>query len=211
MRNKFLNIAFASVLFVVTSVANAGIITLNNSTEIEVLSLNESFTAFYNYGNASSNTNFEQEATAVMFLAESNGELALITLLDAAKSASGASHGKRYADLAISDFNPANVLLVDDSNESNINGFSWAWFACCTDGMVYQIEDTDNFDIDLTFSNVTGLTDFKFLSFGTELLEINVQQSLSIQSGSVTTVPEPTTLAIFALAMFGLVSRRIKR
>jgi len=209
MKTKIFNIALASVLFVLTSVANAGIITLNDSIEVGVLSIDQSFTEFYNYQNASANIGLEREAAAVMFIAEYNGDLALFTLLDAA----GPSHGTRSADLSISGFDAANVILSDDSNESNANGFSWAWADCCTDGMIYKIDDADNFDLELTFSNVVGISDFIFLSFGSlESPEKIVSSAFSIQSGSGTTpVPEPSTLVIFALSLLGLASRRIKK
>ena len=219
MKTKILNIALASVLFVVASVANAGVITLNDSIEIEVLSLNQTFTSFYNYSNSSANAGFEQVNTAVMFLAEHNNELALFTLLDARESESGAAHSARTADLAITGFNEANVIFVDDSSESNADGFSWTWADCCTDGMIYKIEDADNFDIDLTFSKITDEDmEFTFLSFSAGSLTpqvINIvddENKLSIQSATVPVpVPEPSTLAIFALAMIGLASRRIKK
>ena len=205
MKTKFLNIALASMLLVVTNIANAGLITLNNSTEIGVLSLSESFKSFYDYRRSSSHTGYEQEATAVMFLAEHNGALALYTLLDA----SGTKHNKRTASLAISDFDLSKVLLVDDYSEKNKNGFRWKWVDCCTDGMIYEIDDVENFDIDLEFSNVSGFSDFKFLSFsdsGKGPVEFDISNSFSIQA-----VPEPTTLAIFAIGILGLASRRFKK
>ena len=91
--------------------ANAGIITLNDTTEIGALSLSEGFVDFYSYGSpdgASSNTGYEKEATAIMFFAEYAGDLALFTLLDLGD----ATHTTRNADLSLSDFNLLNVLLV---------------------------------------------------------------------------------------------------
>lgn len=205
MKAKSWKAALVSALFIFTSAANAGVITLNNAEEVGVLSLSESFTSFYDYRNAGSHTGYEQEATAVMFLAEYNGDLALFTLLDKAD----ASHSRREADLTIDGFDASNVLLVDDSNESTSTGFSWAWVECCSDGMVYQVDDAENFNLDLTFSNIVGFSDFKFLSFsGGTPVEIDVSTSLTIQS---VPVPEPSTLAIFALGVMGLASRKFKR
>ncbi len=78
--------------------ATAGLITLNDTTEIKTLSLSESFISFYSYGspnNASANTGFEEEATAIMFLAEFNNNLVLFTLLDA----KGLPHKTRKAKM----------------------------------------------------------------------------------------------------------------
>ncbi|MGB1261877.1 MAG: PEP-CTERM sorting domain-containing protein [Cognaticolwellia sp.] len=214
MNTNFLKIILANFLLAVTSFANAGLITVNDTTEVGVLTLDESFTSFYDYRNSSAHTGYEKEATAVMFLAESQGDLALFTLLDAG----GTNHTRRSAELIISDFDLSNVLLVDEASESTNMGFSWSWVKCCTDGMIYQIIDKDNFDIDFEFSEVVGLANFEFLSFSsnTQLPDvISVSNSFSIQSGQnslqIQSVPEPSTLAILALGIIGLASRRFKK
>jgi len=201
----------------VISNANAGLITLNNSTTINTLSLSESFISFYSYGSpngSSANTGFEQESTAVMFLAEYNGELALFTLLDA----KGGANATRSANMTLSDFDLSNVILVDDSSESNTNGFNWKWVRCCTDGMVYNIENKNNFDIDINFSSVNGLADFKFLSFSSgynQPKEHNVGTSFSIQSAliplpSIASIPEPSAFLIFIAGLIGLTFSKLK-
>jgi hypothetical protein len=203
--------------------ANAGLFTLNNSTDIGVLSLLESFSSFYSYGSvnkASANTGYEEEGTAVMFLAEYADELALITLIDAA----GPSHSIRRATMALSDFDMLDVILVDDSAESTSLGFKWRWLSCCTDGMVYKVRNNNrsSFDIDIDFYDFVGLSHFKFLSFSDDnsVIEENIlDTSFSIQTKAMPQpilfiahggiVPEPTILSLYLLALVCFVSARL--
>jgi len=194
--------------------ANAGLFTLNDTTQVGSLSLSESFSSFYSYdspNNASANTGYEEEGTVVMFLAEFEDELALITLIDAI----GPSHSARRVKMALSDFNASDVVLVDDSGESTEFGFKWRWFSCCTDGMVYKITNNNSFDIDIDFYDVVGLSHFKFLSFTdgvSEAEENNIATSFSIQSIAMPTVfsiqataiPEPTVFLLFLFSLLGL-------
>ena len=74
--------------------------------------------------------------------------------------------------------------MVDDSSEINANGFRWKCVDCCTDGMIYQIDYVDTFDIDLTFIKAEGFSKFKFLSFSEQgtYEEIDISRSFSVQS-----------------------------
>lgn len=192
----------------------AGLFTINDSIEIGSLSLSEDFISFYSYGSpdrSSANTGLEEEANAIMFLAEYSSELALFTLIDKP----GASHSARYASMAISGFNNADVILVDDSGETNSAGFEWRWLSCCTDGMIYRISDQNDFNIDIEFNNIIGLNNLKFLSFasnGTLLAENTVDESFSLQN-KVTSVPEPSifSLVILALLSFLFISFSAKK
>jgi len=195
--------------------ASAGLFTLNDSTDIGALSLSESFSSFYGYGSlnkASANTGYEEEGAAIMFLAEYADELAFITLIDAV----GASHSTRHVKMSLSDFNMSDVVLVDDSGESTGYGFKWRWFSCCTDGMVYKIRNNSNFDIDIDFHDIVGLSSFKFLSFDDDSVKaVNIlNPSFSIQSKAVAqsilftaqaiAVPESTMLSLYLLALASL-------
>lgn len=223
MKNKILKSmvkALAVSLSCLIASANAGQITLNHINTITPLVLSESFTAFYRYGSpdrSSANTGYEQEATAIMFLAEYSEELALFTLLDA----KGGSRETRRADMTISNFSLSDVLLVDDGGESNSKGFHWRWFNCCTDGMIYRIKHKDSFELDIAFSKVVGLGQYKFLSFTDEFTppeELAVDATFSIQSkvqskvpNQLASVPEPSTLMILACGVIGVALVRRKK
>lgn len=211
MRNQLVKSLFTTLIIIFYSlinVANAGLITLNHDTEVGTLLLSSSFTGFYSYGTpnaASANTGLEEEGNAIMFLAEHGGELSFFTLLDAP----GATHSTRSLNMTLSDFTLSDVLLVDDPQEGTSSGFSWRWVSCCTDGMIYKISDKDTFDINITFSDVVGVNDFKFLSFNDQMSSpevIMVGTSFSIQA-----VPEPTILGIYALGLIGLGLRRFAK
>jgi hypothetical protein len=184
----------------------AGLFTINDSIEIGSLSLSESFLSYYSYGspdNSSANTGYEEEGNAIMLLAEYNNELALFTLIDSP----GGSHGTRSGEMTLSDFNSSDVIFVDDAGEDTSTGFEWRWASCCTDGMIYKISNSDNFDIDIDFIDVVGLNDIKFLSFASDgtLLEENiVSESFSIQNK--VSVPEPSIFSLFLYAVLGFVS-----
>lgn len=71
-------------------------------------------------------------------------------------------------------------------------------------------------DIDVTFDNITGFNASK-VTFGNDYIEVavgglsmNTNSFISIELNP-TSVPEPSTLAIFALGMMGLASRRFKK
>ncbi|WP_281556467.1 hypothetical protein [Thalassomonas sp. RHCl1] len=218
MKNEILKSmikAFALSISCFIASVNAGLFTLDHSNPINPLTLSESFTAFYDYGSpnrSSANTGYEQEATAVMFLAEYDEQLALFTLLDA----KGGERVTRTADMTISDFNLSDVLLVDDSGESHDSGFQWRWFKCCTDGMIYRIRNQDKFALDISFTDIVGLNSFKFLSFPDDVSspeELPVGTSFSIQGrvpGQPSSVPEPSALLIFACGVIAVALIRLK-
>ena len=84
MKNKLFKSLFISVtltLYALKNIVNAGVIRLNNNTDICVFALTESFSSFYSYGSpngTSANTGFEEEGSVVMFVAEYSGELAFL-------------------------------------------------------------------------------------------------------------------------------------
>lgn len=232
MKNNSTNFFTSGLILILCCVisfsnsTNAGLFTLNDTTNVGSLSLSESFSSFYRYGspnNASANTGYEEENTVVMFLAEFEDELALITLIDAI----GPSHSARRVKMALSNFNASDIVLVDDSGESTEFGFKWRWFSCCTDGMVYKITNKNSFDIDIDFYDVVCLSQFMFLSFTdgvSEAEENNIASSFSIQAMAMPTaftlqaiaISEPAVFLLFlfslaGLVIYNLVTKRLQR
>ncbi|MCP4988002.1 MAG: hypothetical protein GY928_18710 [Colwellia sp.] len=180
----------------------AGLFSINDSIDIGSLVLTESFVSYYSYGSpdgASANTGYEEEGNAIMFLAEHNYELALFTIIDKP----GGSHSTRYTEMAISGFNNADVIFVDDTGETNSAGFKWRWASCCTDGMIYKITDESDFNIDIEFDGIVGLNDLKFLSFDPDgtLSEVNILDTAFSIQNKITSVPEPSLFSLLILAL----------
>lgn len=215
MKNLTKMVAF--VLLTIAGTANCSMITINHETEIQALSLNMSFVDFYDYDSKqyswSSNTGYELNDTIVMFFAEHNNDFALITLVDKP----GAGNGGR-AKMNINRMQEnGSVLFMDDPNDRMLtNGFNWRWNAAKNDGMIYEMFDMQNFALDISFSKLSGLNNgITFLSFDEPLTPsaqfsasnaptaINMQTSFTVQSQ----VPEPASIAIFGLALIGLVLR----
>jgi hypothetical protein len=207
MKFRFLNAVLISFIMFVSSVStvNASLININNDFDVGALTLEKDFLSFYDYNTKnkwSSNTGYEQNNTIVMFFAEFNNELALFTLLD--------SFGKGNAGkgaMSINDINDfGSILFKDDSSDVNIsNGVSWKWGAGKNDGMIFKINNPNNFYLDINFSGLSGLNNgIKFLSFSNQSspTEQLIGRSVTAQ------VPEPSTLAILGLGMIGLASRR---
>jgi len=204
------------ILCVVTSLmlaasAQATIITLDGTTEVGSLELSESFLDFYDHNNGkawSSDTGYEESDLVVMFLASYNDQLALFTLVDAFNNSNDTAGLMDVDFSSMTDI--GSILFVDDSSDaSSDNGNSWSvnwtWAEGKGDGMIFLFDDADNFDLDIVFSNFTGINGGKFLSFDTQG---NSEEILFAPQLNLTAVPEPSTLAIFALGLIALASKR---
>ncbi len=84
--------------------------------------------------------------------------------------------------------------------------------------MIYKISNKDNFDIEINFTDVIGLSSYKFLSFAygdTNPTSYDISPLFSIQSNNNqsptslrVTVPEPSTAIIFIFSIVALLLNR---
>jgi hypothetical protein len=196
--------------FALITNASATTIKLNDSIELGVLSLDESFTSFYDYNptkkDYSSHTGYEANNSFVMFFAEYNNTLALFALADSPNS-----RGKGKAEFRIENMTDfGSIIFKDDSGDKSVtDGVNWAWASKKNDGLIFQLDDANNFDLDIKISNASGLgRGYKFLSFDEDKQVTTHQVSNNL---NVATIPEPSTLAILGLALVGLASSRRKK
>lgn len=87
---------------------------------------------------------------------------------------------------------------------TNMFGFALGWFADTTGGLSYAYFQDNNIRFDTDVATVYG----RNISYsGYEQAQHPYYSTLLVRSS----VPEPSTLAIFALGMIGLASRRFKK
>ena len=207
---KFLNTLLISLVMLTSSIStvNATLIQVNDNLEVEALTLTESFINFYDYNTNkwSSNTGYEQNNTIVMFFAEYNNELALFTLADSFGQGSAGT-----ATIAINNINDfGTILFKDDAGDATTsNGVAWKWSAGKNDGFIFTLNNPSDFYLDIQFSNLSGVgKGIKFLSFSDQNSPTEHEMKSNLTAKKV---PEPSTLAIFGLALIGLASRQFKK
>tara|TARA_Y100000296_G_C5175620_1_gene259879 strand:+ start:246 stop:938 length:693 start_codon:yes stop_codon:yes gene_type:complete len=210
------------------SSANAAMI-LNNTQEVEAISITESFRSFYDYNNGSrfaSDTGLEVEDSFVFFLAQFNGQSALFGLLD------GTNNGDDVLfDVALSDSSNSlgNLIFKDDPTSDSFSSSSpgnWLFEYNMRDrpgrgdGFVYLLGDGGytSLDVSSVFNSGSARGAY-FVSFengNSEYIDLGMSlTSLQFSLNSVDTlqsveVASPSTLGLFSLALmiFAIRKRR---
>lgn len=204
--NLLTKIAFMILLpLSIISTANSTTIKLNDSIELGVLSLNESFKDFYDYRNYSSHTGYEVNNGFVLFFAEYENNLALFALAGSDKS-----KGKGKAKFRIADMKSfGSIIFQDDNSDKSLtNGVNWAWNSKKNDGLIFKLNNANNFDLDMRLFGTSGLgKGYQFLSFdnNNQITRHKVSSNFNVSA-----IPEPTTIAVMALGLIALVVRRRK-
>ena len=187
----------------IISTANSTTIKLNDSIELGVLSLNESFKDFYDYRNYSSHTGYEVNNGFVLFFAEYENNLALFALADSDKS-----KGKGKAKFRIADMNSfGSIIFQDDNSDKSLtNGVNWSWSSKKNDGLIFKLNNANNFDLDMRLFGTSGLgKGYQFLSFddNNQITRHKVANNFNVSA-----ISEPTSIAVMALGLIALVVRR---
>lgn len=209
-------IVATSLIVSMISSANAAII-LNGSTQLQALSISESFADFYGYADkipASSSTGFEQVDTAVFMLLENSGQFALLGTFGAFNF-QGDDFGGNVS-LALTNLGIGSLILIDDPREGetvsgNTTSINFDYASNRTDGFIFGLGNGNGVDLLVELSNLTGLSDFVFIdSNGSQQITdtFTLGNFLKSDVAEPNEVPEPSFLFAFALML--LVASRTK-
>ena len=206
MKYDFLKAAFASV-FIFCSTANASVIDVDFSVLYETGKFNEVQVQKSTYLNVIDDVlTLEQNSWYYVNLFDAIGIHSLDsegTILSFDFMTTGSAE--------ISGFQASNSIIPLYNNAFNLIGTqSWA-----IESISYtSMGEWGHFDIDLGSYFIVDVTNIMFINVCDDCLCLDVTASfknMTISNPSITDIPEPTTVALFALAAFGLASRRVKR
>jgi len=219
MKNMLVKAGAVLLLLCGSVGANASIITLNGSTEVQTLELTETFESFYDFTDWSANTGFEKANELVAFFAlDDSNTLGLFMIF----GGPGGDAGSIVFDINGGD---GEVVFVDDPGNrdpvvSTATGtnVTFSYAAGKTDGLVYSNFSSDFWGLDIIFDSFSGIDGYTFLTFddsgqssvalsGASLEDISI---LSVADSNVVSANSPSTVMIFALAIFGLAGIRRK-
>ena len=221
MKVKFLNAAIAALIMAVSGAANAGLI---NQWDIDFVDLNNNnkFTTVRNQNQSGSKLDADAPRLGTKLWLNHNSWFSL-DLFDAI-GVSSLSLNEQYSDIILSfDFNVngaapeiAGIQVSIKARPSRRNGFnlggrhSWGIkdIEYDSDGSAWQRFNI-NLDQYLTgsFSKLIFINDCDARKHCGEGKEATVLY----RNMQISQVPEPSTLAIFALGLLGLTLRRMKK
>lgn len=242
---KFFKHIVVAFIFSLSWHASATLIELDESHLLNPLKIDSTFEEFYNYRGQyglepgqtrykwSSHTGMEVSNQATFFFVEDMfGTLALFGLIDRPDDKKG---GKLQIDFTTTSDNADDwgFVLVDDAGDARRTGSdlendgddSWAlnfkWAKKFSDGFIFAGFNSDNFNLNLAFSNIKNVDDFVFMSFdpappaplsfaAASLPSVSLFQTTGglASLSAVAQVSEPAMWSLMLLAGAFAVSRR---
>ncbi|NKX31073.1 PEP-CTERM sorting domain-containing protein [Alteromonadaceae bacterium A_SAG1] len=180
MKNILAKAVAALVILASSVYANASIITLNGSQEVNALKINESFESFYNFTNWSANTGFEKANELVAFFVDDPGDRDPVVSTATGTNVkftyvAGKTDGLVFSNF-LGDFWGLDIVF---GSFSGIDGYSFLSF--------------DGNGQATTVLSGTGLDDISILS---------------VPGSNVTQVSAPSTILMFALVLMGMATVR---
>lgn len=206
MNIKMLKAAFAGLVLSVSGFANAGLITTSTDSAL----------------NGADILTFDSELDGLFTSRVFNGEVTISTTGSSLRLDSGFSGTYGMQNKSIKNQQGQNYIL---DFSTTISAFGWDWGAADRSGWVISLFDINtqlisSYNIPAQTS-ANGYADF-YGATGMNISRVTMANLNSgdyammdnlhyVKSTSIEQVPEPSTLAIFALGIMGLASRRFKK
>jgi hypothetical protein len=228
MRNKFLKTSIAGIVLSFSCLANAALITLDTSNVIgSTPAYNANFSADYILDNQSgviTETNQSpNDADGGYWLNPNNGtpdawitiDLGSAYVIDFLELFN--THNAQYFDRGTGDF---RILASNSVVDLGSMGFDLSGtVSTLIDSTLLAESGTQAGPLTAQSFSVGNTNAFRYLQFNADSVAVggnpccgtNVYGLNEIRVTAVNEVPEPTTLAIFALGLIGLASRRFKK
>lgn len=228
MKFKFLNITLVSLVLTVSGFANAGLIIASGDSNINTSPNSQLFNSLFGGNdvigrNGSSETwatnNWASFATGSALSYSSTSSIS--SPLSADWVILGSGTGLTATEFSFLDTfmnNGGNLWVVGEASTYNsINAVATSVLTHFNTGMSISLAGISTIgNASPEALSLGGGANFQvnfssYISGGTALYSDNNGAIVSVSSFNTTSVPEPSTLAIFALGMMGLVSRRFKK
>jgi len=193
MKLQFLKTAFTGFILIASSLANAGLITLSE-TQSQTVDF-QNFTFDWVISDWAAGTSAELTIELQADLGQS-GELAFIDI----ESVTLGSHGE--FSLGLDGWSPVTV--------GGINGWRVDRTFIITSADMAAILADDIFKLSVNYTTNADFGNGVALAYGS-LGGVAPYVKVDVAYSNIATVPETSTLAIFALGLMGLASRRFKK